>query len=642
MKMIHSESNQVSEDPGRQFNMLPVYKPESTYPFFLILSNKSYDFSHKDNFYTDELAKNTNLEINKLKDGMHGKNKSNKSMAIDDIFDDCISLQNAKNFNVERSTQFSRGHHICPNCTTYKSSIDDFTNTIDKGEIMGKNSTKFTEYKSEKAEIVSASGHFKKDEIQSPRTNPKYCELDLWLHEDYVKHHRSQALALVQLSKAIQLLNNLLKTHFKNKDGEPMLQYHIKRVRVFGSGHTLDKVKKSPITLLETINDISQRTDTCATGVYVSEDWDGILGLAKLGSRKSGLCNKKSGYVVTSIFRNWRVSARVHRTTTIHELGHHLGAQHDPEDSHANCSSYLGYVMSAISTQADRPINFMFSPCSLEDMEKLMYLPNRRTCLKESISGLCGNGIIEIGEECDSGFTDDPCCGKPHDADACKLRGECSPSQGSCCNRHCKFRPNKFICTKKTDCSESSHCMGNSSICPPPISINENRFCFNKRAVCYQGTCTKSVCEKLKKVKCDCDGENSCRICCKKSNSSTEKCQPVYFQHEKTFKNLPPGFGCENKKMIGVCQTDGKCHIILTVSPIINALQSLISGPYRENLKNQIFDYLESFVWVFGLVISLFSIISRLLYVDKQKIYKAELSYAYLGFLDRCNDLWSY
>ncbi|KAG0225958.1 hypothetical protein BGW42_003975 [Actinomortierella wolfii] len=80
---------------------------------------------------------------------------------------------------------------------------------------------------------------------------------------------------------------------------------------------------------------------------------------------------------------------------------------------------------------------------------------------------VCGNGIVEKGEECDCG-TDancakDPCC----DRKTCKLTpgSMCSNSQ-SCCDK-CRFRPSTFVCRSATPtCSLVQMCTGLTPTCP--------------------------------------------------------------------------------------------------------------------------------------------------------------------------------
>ncbi|GMT01179.1 hypothetical protein PENTCL1PPCAC_23353, partial [Pristionchus entomophagus] len=101
---------------------------------------------------------------------------------------------------------------------------------------------------------------------------------------------------------------------------------------------------------------------------------------------------------------------------------------------------------------------------------------------------ICGNGIVETGEECDCGYDEkeceeagDKCCGPAHFSDGlgCKLKkgAFCSPSQGGCCNEDCYLKGYGEECAEETDCALSSKCTGWSYVCPSPQMRNENEPC---------------------------------------------------------------------------------------------------------------------------------------------------------------------
>ncbi|KII70168.1 ADAM 17-like protease [Thelohanellus kitauei] len=135
---------------------------------------------------------------------------------------------------------------------------------------------------------------------------------------------------------------------------------------------------------------MSQSMDICTTGVYVSEDWDGVLGLANVGSNLGGLCNFRSGFVVTSRISLIEVSNAILKSTTIHEIGHNLGSNHDPEEGSKKhtpeeikqCSTAHKFIMSAQSQVLDTENHFKFSPCSIKQMRRIIDIPYRRRCLK--------------------------------------------------------------------------------------------------------------------------------------------------------------------------------------------------------------------------------------------------------------------
>lgn len=99
---------------------------------------------------------------------------------------------------------------------------------------------------------------------------------------------------------------------------------------------------------------------------------------------------------------------------------------------------------------------------------------------------ICGNGIIESNEVCDTGSpSGGPCC------IACKtIVGECDPSQGPCCGSNCLLHRDNRTCVSSNDCRDDIRCNGASATCP----ITQTTFykpdltlCNNNTQVCRSG-----------------------------------------------------------------------------------------------------------------------------------------------------------
>lgn len=115
--------------------------------------------------------------------------------------------------------------------------------------------------------------------------------------------------------------------------------------------------------------------------------------------------------------------------------------------------------------------------------------------LTEPQASLCGNGVVEEGEECDCGWEEDchdQCCYPqrrypPPDERPCHLtpRSACSPSQGPCCTANCQV---KFgdKCRDDNGCRDASFCNGRGPQCPPSINKPNKTIC-NKEFVCFMG-----------------------------------------------------------------------------------------------------------------------------------------------------------
>lgn len=84
---------------------------------------------------------------------------------------------------------------------------------------------------------------------------------------------------------------------------------------------------------------------------------------------------------------------------------------------------------------------------------------------------MCGNGIVEAGEECDPGIgTISNCC----DSTTCKFKNNalCDPQSSPCCNAQCTFAPSTQVCRPAKDpkCDTAEFCTGNSSSCPADVT----------------------------------------------------------------------------------------------------------------------------------------------------------------------------
>lgn len=132
---------------------------------------------------------------------------------------------------------------------------------------------------------------------------------------------------------------------------------------------------------------------------------------------------------------------------------HDSGLECTPGESKAQDKKERGnYIMYARATSGDKLNNNKFSSCSIGNISAVLLkkrddcfvgtLPPPRALVAESEmvssrccacgfaeSGqpICGNGLVEAGEECDCGYSDqckDPCCYSANEAEGkrCKLQ----------------------------------------------------------------------------------------------------------------------------------------------------------------------------------------------------------------------------
>ncbi|XP_044942761.1 disintegrin and metalloproteinase domain-containing protein 15 isoform X4 [Mustela putorius furo] len=177
-----------------------------------------------------------------------------------------------------------------------------------------------------------------------------------------------------------------------------------------------------------------------------------------------------------------------------HELGHSLGLDHDLPGSSCPCPGPAPAKSCIMEASTDFLPGLNFSNCSRQALEKAL-LEGMGSCLLERLPGLpslatiCGNKLVEPGEQCDCGFPDDcsdPCC----DHFTCQLRpGAQCASDGLCCH-NCQLRPAGWQCRPtRGDCDLPEFCAGDSAQCPPDASLGDGEPCAGGEAVCVQGRC---------------------------------------------------------------------------------------------------------------------------------------------------------
>lgn len=153
--------------------------------------------------------------------------------------------------------------------------------------------------------------------------------------------------------------------------------------------------------------------------------------------------------------------------------------------------------MFARATSGDKKNNRQFSPCSLKSVKKVLLAKARghKGCFSEPKMALCGNGVVEEGEECDCGWEEDcaeKCCwpqtGLPPEAGRipCTLRPKmaCSPTQGPCCTAGCEFAVGSK-CRDDNGCRDESFCDGFTAACPAS-DLKPNKTVCNEEYVCYK------------------------------------------------------------------------------------------------------------------------------------------------------------
>ncbi|XP_067370828.1 disintegrin and metalloproteinase domain-containing protein 23 isoform X4 [Channa argus] len=198
-----------------------------------------------------------------------------------------------------------------------------------------------------------------------------------------------------------------------------------------------------------------------------------------------GMCSVSRGVGVNEYGTTWSMAASLSQS-----LAQNLGIQWDPASKRKECGcaeSWTGCIMEDTGVQHAR----RFSKCSISDYKEFLLkgggscLFNRPTKLFEATE--CGNGFVEVGEECDCGARAEcykECCKK------CSLANGAHCSDGPCCNNTCLFYPRGYSCRYAVnDCDISETCSGDSGQCPPNLHKQDGYFCQVNQGRCYNGEC---------------------------------------------------------------------------------------------------------------------------------------------------------
>ncbi|XP_075879064.1 disintegrin and metalloproteinase domain-containing protein 10 isoform X2 [Nelusetta ayraudi] len=431
----------------------------------------------------------------------------------------------------------------------------------------------------------------------------KTCCL-LHFHADHLYYQRFKSVKAVvaQVASYIRVVNDIYdKVDF---DGMRLLNFKVKSLRVMTEDDKNDPLSPlyiGPEKLLSLYSEYNWG-NFCLSYLLTNRDYSGVLGLAWEGRTGNwgGICSQPT------TLRNGRTSTlntglvtiqnygellppRQVQLTLAHELGHSLGAPHDEGTNCGDLGSAGGkgrYLMFPQATDGTRENNDKFSPCSVKHISNILQL-KKDECFEISDQPICGNLIVEEGEECDVGHNDsDACCySATHPVGVqCRLKpGKvCSPSQGLCCRPNCEFQPAGQTCDEETDCQEESVCPGSSPDCPEPSAKENLTVCSLGTRVCLNGVCSESVCVKHGLQQCDCPGDSikeKCHMCCQQPEepetcaSTTSSVLSRQFQR----KALPLVGGAPCAGNQGYCDKFHVCRLLDADGPIARLKNAILN-----------------------------------------------------------------
>uniref|UniRef100_A0AAY4DMV3 Disintegrin and metalloproteinase domain-containing protein 10 n=1 Tax=Denticeps clupeoides TaxID=299321 RepID=A0AAY4DMV3_9TELE len=454
------------------------------------------------------------------------------------------------------------------------------------------------------------------------------CQLFIQTDHLFYKYYGTREAVIAQISSHVKAIDSIYQsTDFQ---GIRNISFMVKRIKINMTEDEKDitnpfRFSNLGVEKFLELNSEQDHNDYCLAYVFTDRDFDdGVLGLAWVGAptgSSGGICELKKTYsdgktkslntgIITVQNYASHVPPKVSHITFAHEVGHNFGSPHDsgiectPGESKAQDKKESGnFIMYARATSGDKYNNNKFSICSIRNIS-LVLEKKRNICFVESGQPICGNGLVEAGEQCDCGYSDqckDDCCYNANQPEGkkCTLKppAKCSPSQGPCCTSQCTFKSSSEKCRDDSECAYEGKCNGLTAQCPTSEPKANFTSCHSDTQVCLNGVCTGSICAKYGLDVCTCASTDAkdesaelCHVCCSEkmkpntcSSTSSEKWKKFFNGRVIT---LQPGSPCNDFK--GYCDVFMKCRLVDADGPLARLKKAIFDPELYENIAEWI------------------------------------------------------
>ena len=554
-------------------------------------------------------------------------------------------------------------------CIIYKNTDVEQWNVSTVGIINGMKNAQ-TAFKSKKQFSGKKNAHsrFRRSPSTLSHTCPLHVVADHTFHINI--GDRSISRTFNEVMYLIGIADVIFRSTDFDGDGQgDNIGFTINAFTVFPStttpGYTMSDTTSDSFTFLDQLilNDFS---DSCLGYAFTYRDFnEGIVGVAYIGNSNEygsvgGLCQPPvrisddiyysyNTGVVSMLNYDKRIPAYRAALTLAHELGHSFGSTHD-ESSSPHCvpdDEYGNYIMFPFSLDGSLANHNRFSNCSIN----LIYpvIVNKGFCLITTIGPICGNRMVEAGEECDCGSAEtcqmlgDECCVASDSISGldlpCTYRRSigkmCSPNYSQCCKTDCSIRAasENYKCQEESACRNSAFCNGTDQHCTPGTFKSDGILCDDHRRTCLNGTCLTPICDANNLVSCDCIEPNLCKLCCRFPNTTT--CLPI-----ETFDlgyTEPIGAlytsGEPCKQNSGICDASGHC-VLNDYSSAMNRLMSVFDKDNMNSVKTWFKNY-----WYYVVVaIAGFIFLLCIFFVTKRKTDTTHFDALRVGKLNKVRE----